>query len=124
MNSPDHDHDSVLRSAERFIEALKATREVQRFLEVSRRLNSDEEVQSILRTLARFQRARQSGEVRANEVQGARDAQARFQSNAVVLDFLEAQNAVRALLRETNGAVSEVLGLDFARTVGPAGECC
>lgn len=114
----------VLRRTDEFIDALKTTPAVRRFAEASRRFEADQEVQSLMGTLQRFQRAQQTGEVLSPGLQDVREAQARLQDHRVVLEFLAAREAVGALLQETNRVISEVLGVDFGQTAGPAGGAC
>ena len=114
----------VLQRTDEFIESLKATSVVRRFGEASRRFETDQEVQSLMGTLRRFQQAQQTGGVLTAELVGVRDAQARLQNHRVVQEFLAARDAVGKFLQETNQAVSEVIGIDFGQTAGPAGGAC
>ena len=114
----------VLQRTDEFIESLKATSVVRRFGEASRRFETDQEVQSLMGTLRRFQQAQQTGGVLTAELVGVRDAQARLQNHRVVQEFLAAREAVGKFLQETNQAVSEVIGIDFGQTAGPAGGAC
>ncbi len=116
--------DGVLQRTDEFIESLKATSVVRRFDEASRRFETDQEVQSLMGTLRRFQQAQQTGGVLTAELVGVRDAQARLQNHRVVQEFLAARDAVGKFLQETNQAVSEVIGIDFGQTAGPAGGAC
>lgn len=118
------DRETVLRRTEEFVEALKGTPVVRRFAEASRRFEGNQEVQSLMETLLRFQRAQQTGGMSPSELREVRDAQARFRNHPVVQEFLAARDAVVALLQETNLVISEVLGLDFGQTAGPAGGSC
>jgi hypothetical protein len=47
-----------------------------------------------------------------------------IRNHGVVQEFLAARDAVGVFLQETNLAISEVLGLDFGQTAGPAAGCC
>jgi cell fate (sporulation/competence/biofilm development) regulator YlbF (YheA/YmcA/DUF963 family) len=107
----------VLRRTEEFIGALKATSVVRRFDEAARRLEADQEVQSLLGVLRRFQQAQQNGGLSSSELEDVRDAQARIRNHQVVQEFLAAREAVGVLFKETNLAISEILGLDFGQTV-------
>lgn len=118
------DRETVIGRTDEFIEALKATPVVRRFNEAARQFEADHEVQSLIGTLQRFQRAQQTGGLSSSELQDVRDAQARFANHRVVQEFLVARNAIGALLQETNRVISEVLGLDFGQTAGPAGGAC
>ena len=114
----------VLERTDEFVEALKATLVVQRFNEAARQLEADQEVQSLMGTLQRFQRALQTGDLSSTELQNLRDTQTRFGKHRVVQEFLAARDAVGAFLQETNKVISEVLGVDFGQTAGPAGGAC
>jgi cell fate (sporulation/competence/biofilm development) regulator YlbF (YheA/YmcA/DUF963 family) len=114
----------VLRCTDEFIEAMRATPVVRRFAEAKRQFEADQEVQALMGTLQRFQRAQQTGEVLSTGLQDVRGAQARLRDHRVVQEFLAARDAVGAFLQETNQAISEVLGLDVGQTAGPAGGAC
>ena len=114
----------VLQRTDEFIESLKATSVVRRFDEASRRFETDQDVQSLMGTLRSFQQAQQTGGILTAELVGVRDAQARLQNHRVVQEFLAARDAVGKFFQETNQAVSEVLGIDFGQTAGPAGGAC
>ncbi len=116
--------ENVLRYTDELIAALKATPTVRRFAEASRRFEADQEVQALLETVQRFQRGQQTGEVGSHEFQDVRRAQARLQNHRVVQEFVRARDAVGEFFKETNKAISEVLGLDVGQTAGPAGGCC
>lgn len=116
--------ETVIGRTDEFIEALKATAVVRRFNEAARQFEADQEVQSLMGTLQRFQRAQQAGGLSSSELQGVRNAQARFANHPVVQEFLGARDAIGAFLQDTNRVISEVLGLDFGQTAGPAGGAC
>ena len=118
----------VRQCADEFIGALRATSVVQRFADAQRRFDTDPEVQALLETFQRradaFQRAQQAGDVRPAQVREIRDAQTRVQAHPLVREFAEAREAVGVVLQETNLVISEVLGVDFGQTAGPAGGAC
>ena len=116
--------EEVLRRTDEFIQSLKATPVVQRFNEAARRFKTDQEVQSLMETLRRFQLAQQTGGVSATELKDVRDAQMRIRTHRVVQEFLAARDTVGTFLQETNRAISEVMGIDFGQTAGPAGGAC
>lgn len=116
--------EKVLRCTDEFIETLRATSVVRRFAEATRRYEADQEVQALMETLRRFQQAQQSGGVLPAELQDVRDAQMRAQNHPAVQEFLAARDAVGAFFQETNLVISEVLGLDFGQTAGPAASSC
>ncbi len=120
----DEGHDLVLAATRAFIDALKATGPIQRFREASRRFDSDQEVQSILKTLQQFQDAQRTGKLIPELADSVREAQIRLRKNAVVKEFLAARDAVNSFLQETNVEISQVLGVNFGQTAGPGGGCC
>ncbi len=111
-----------------FVTALKATPSVQRFVVAQRRFQTDPGVQRLLADVQRkaetFQRAQQSGTLREEQIQQVREAQARFYDHPVAQEFLQARDPAGTFLQETNRVISEILGLDFGQTVGPAGGAC
>ena len=121
-------HARVMQQTDAFIRALRATPVVQRFVGAQRRFDTDPEVQKRLETFQRladgFQRAQQAGDARPDQVREIRDAQARVQAHPLVREFVAAREAVGVLLQETNLAISEVLGVDFGQTAGPARGAC
>ncbi len=116
--------DGVAQRTQAFIEALRTTPVVRRFAEAARRFQSDQEVRELMGTLRHFQEAQQGGNVSAADLRSVRDAQTRMRNHRVVQEFFAAQNGVGTLLQATNQAISEVLGLDFGQTAGPAGGTC
>lgn len=120
----DQGHDQVLAATHAFIDALKATGPVRRFVEANQRFDSDQEVQSILETLQQFQDAQRTGRLIPDLADSVREAQIRLRKNAVVKEFLAARDAVNSFLQETNVEISQVLGVNFGQTAGPGGGCC
>ncbi len=116
--------DGVAQRTQEFIEALKTTPAVRRFVEAVRRFQSDQEVQELMGTLRHFQEAQQGGGMPAADVQRVRDAQTRMRNHRVVQEFFAARDGVGTFLQVTNQAISEILGLDFGQTAGPAGGTC
>ncbi len=114
----------VAQRTQEFIEALKTTPAVRRFVEAARGFQSDQEVRELMGTLRHFQEAQQGGNVSAADLRSVRDAQTRMRNHRVVQEFFAAQNGVGTLLQATNQAISEILGLDFGQTAGPAGGTC
>jgi cell fate (sporulation/competence/biofilm development) regulator YlbF (YheA/YmcA/DUF963 family) len=107
---------TVQQRTDEFIEALLATPAIRRFREAARQFETDPEVQSLLETLQRFQQAQQAGLDLSNSLQDIRDLQLQIRNHPVVQEFLSARDEAGALLQETNVAISQPLGLDFAQT--------
>ncbi len=122
------DGSPVLERTREFVTALKATLSVQHFVTAQRRFQTDAEVREIMADLQRnaeaFQKAQQDGTLREEQIQTVRAAQARFQQHPVVREFVQAREAAGVFLQETNRVISELLGLDFGQTAGPAGGAC
>lgn len=122
------DRSAVFERTREFVTALKATPSIQRFVVAQRRFQTDPGVQRLLADVQReaqtFQRAQQDGTLQEEQIQQVRDAQARFYDHPVAQEFLQARDAAGTFLQETNRVVSEILGLDFGQTVGPAGGAC
>jgi cell fate (sporulation/competence/biofilm development) regulator YlbF (YheA/YmcA/DUF963 family) len=119
---------AVLERTREFVAALKATPAVERYAVLQARFRTDPEVQKILEVLQTkvdaFQRAQQDGTLREGQIREVREVQARFQAHPLVQEFFQARDAAGTFLQETNRVISEILGLDFGQTVGPAGGAC
>jgi cell fate (sporulation/competence/biofilm development) regulator YlbF (YheA/YmcA/DUF963 family) len=122
------DRSPVLERTREFVTALKATPSVQHFVAAQHRFQTDAEVRQIMADLQRktdaFQEAQQDGTLREEQIQDVRAAQARFQRHPLVREFVQARDAAGVFLQETNHVISEILGLDFGQTAGPAGGAC
>lgn len=124
----DDGRSAVLERTREFVTALKATPSVQRFVVAQHRFQTDPGVQRILADVQRkaetFQRAQQDGTLREEHIQEVREAQAQFYDHPLAQEFLQARDGAGTFLQETNRVISEILGLDFGQTVGPAGGAC
>ncbi len=87
-------------------------------------LDANEEASNLIERLSAAQadlRARQgrNGVVQA-DVEKVRALQRAAQSNRIIMNWLEAQQAANAYLPEVNEEISRFLGVDFAALAGPA----
>jgi cell fate (sporulation/competence/biofilm development) regulator YlbF (YheA/YmcA/DUF963 family) len=118
----------VLQLADALGAALKNSEVVQHFTAVEQRFRTDPNVQRMLKTLRqeaeKFQHAERTGNLSEEQLQEFRDMQARFQSHPLLRNLQEAREAAGFLLKETNSIISQILGIDFGRTAGPAGGAC
>ncbi len=114
----------VLVTTRAFIDALKATAPVRRFVEANERMDSDDDVQSILKTIREFQDAQRTGKLIPDLADSVRAAQNRLRRNPVVKEFLAAREGANSFLQETNIEISQILGVNFGQTGAPAGGCC
>jgi|GEM_PF-901028 cell fate (sporulation/competence/biofilm development) regulator YlbF (YheA/YmcA/DUF963 family) len=112
--------ENVLRGADEFICALESTPVVRHYAEAAQRFETDPEVQAFMEMLQHFEKMQQNGEVPDEQLQRLREAQTRIQSHPAVVEFLDARDAAAGFLQQTNQVISQILGLDFGRTAGPA----
>jgi len=88
------------------------------------RLDSDKEANALLEQLSAAQaelRTRQmSGSVIQNDIDALRALQGEVQSNRVIRNYAQTQQAAIAFLPQVNQEISQLLGLDFASLVLPA----
>jgi len=119
---------AVLGRTREFVTALKAIPSIQRFVAAQHRFQADPEVQRLLADVQHkaetFQRGQQSGTLREEQIQQVRDAQARFYDHPLAQEFLQARDAAATFLQETNGVISEILGVDFGGRAGRVRGCC
>ncbi len=115
---------AVLQCTDEFIAALKSTPTVKRFHEAARRFETDEEVLSLKKRLRQFEDTRRNRGISSSQLRDLRDAQAQLRNHPVVREFLASRDEVSELLQRTNVAISEILGIDFGQTAGPAASCC
>ena len=122
------DRSALFERTREFVTALKEAPSVQRFMLAQRQFQTDPGVQRLLVDVQRkaetFQRAQQDGTLRPEQIQEVREAQARFYNHPLAQEFLQARDGAGTFLQETNRVISEILGLDFGQTVGPAGGAC
>ncbi len=90
------------------------------------RLDASPEARDLIERLSAAQtdlRARQSRNTLTQaDVDKVRALQREAQSNRVIMDLIEAQQAANAYLPEVNQEISALLGVDFAALAGP-GSC-
>ncbi len=118
----------LIEQTDAFLLALRATPVVTRFLNARRRFEDDPEVRGLLDEFQRranaFKQAQETGNESVDVVRDVRVAQANVQEHPIVREFSDARAAVATLFQQTNEVISEVLGVDFGQTAGPARGCC
>jgi cell fate (sporulation/competence/biofilm development) regulator YlbF (YheA/YmcA/DUF963 family) len=124
MESPGRDQ--VDRAARDFAAAMSETPEFRAFEQAYVRFRDDRRAQEELRAFEEKQRSLQAllmlnavGNDELAELERLRDA---WRSEDSVVGYVEAQAALSALCRATDHALSEKLGLGFARVCRPS--CC
>lgn len=105
-------------AAQSFIDNLLASETLMRYQEAHKRINEDEEANTLMERLSNAQatvRQKQaSGNVGQAEVDSLRLIQQSALRNPVILDYAQAQQEAVELLRQINGEISQLLGIDFA----------
>jgi cell fate (sporulation/competence/biofilm development) regulator YlbF (YheA/YmcA/DUF963 family) len=109
------------------VEVLRADPSIGRFRAAEERLRADAELvrmQAGLRwSHEKLQRAASEKRHDARLFQEVRETQARLQRHPLVVEFVTARRAAEELLRETNAAMTAVLGVDIGASAGRAGSC-
>ncbi len=125
-NTSDAAH--VLEMADALAMALKQSPIVAHLIAAEQLYRTDPGVQSMIKKLRakaeEFQEAERAGSLREEQLREFRELQTRFQSHPLLRNFNEAREAAGVLLQETNSIISQMLGVDFGRTAGPAGGGC
>lgn len=101
-----------------FIENLLASEAFMHYQETRKLINEDEEARTLMERLSNAQstvRQQQvNGQVGQAEVDSLRLIQQSALRNPVILDYSQAQQEAVEFLREINGEISQLLGIDFA----------
>jgi cell fate (sporulation/competence/biofilm development) regulator YlbF (YheA/YmcA/DUF963 family) len=117
----------VTQRVRELVETLRAAPAIQRYRDAEERFRADAELgrmQTALRwSYEKVQKAERQGRHDARLFQEVRDAQARIQRHPLVIEFVSARGEAQELLRATNDAMTEVLGLDVGASGGRAGAC-
>lgn len=117
----------VTQRVRELVETLGAVPAIRRFCEAEERLSADAELgrmQTGLRwSYGKVQEAEREGRHDARLFQEVREAQGRIQRHPLVIEFVSARQEAQELLRATNDAMTEVLGLDVGASGGRAGAC-
>lgn len=100
------------------IEKLLASEPFLAYREARSRFNEDPGAPGLLERLSHAQAAlRQkqgSGGATQTEIDGLRGLQAQVQRNSSIMAYAQAQQDAVKFLREVNGEISQLLGVDFA----------
>lgn len=101
-----------------FIENLLASEAFMHYQDARKLMSEDEEARTLMERLSNAQatvRQKQaSGNVGQAEVDSLRLIQQRALRNQVILDYAQSQQEAVEFLREINGEISQLLGIDFA----------
>jgi cell fate (sporulation/competence/biofilm development) regulator YlbF (YheA/YmcA/DUF963 family) len=101
-----------------FIDNLLASEAFMHYQEARKLMSEDEEARTLLERLSHAQAAvrqqQASGNVGQAEVDSLRLIQQTALRNPVILDYAQSQQEAVEFLREINGEISQLLGIDFA----------
>jgi cell fate (sporulation/competence/biofilm development) regulator YlbF (YheA/YmcA/DUF963 family) len=106
-------------------EAIADTPAYERFEEARAAVQDDDEAQEKIAEVERlrdeFVSARETGQATQEHVAKLQQAQNELHSMDVMVEYLNAQEALQSQLEDINRAISEPLSVDFG---GEAGGCC
>ena len=106
------------QATQSFLENLLASEAFVHYQGARKLMSEDEEARTLMERLSNAQatvRQKQaSGNVGQAEVDSLRLIQQRALRNQVILDYAQSQQEVVEFLRELNGEISQLLGIDFA----------
>ncbi|AXG06788.1 YlbF family regulator [Haloplanus rubicundus] len=106
-------------------EAIADTPAYERFEEARAAVQDDDDAQAKIAEVERlrdeFVAARETGEATQEHVAKLQQAQNELHSMDVMVEYLNAQEALQSQLEAINVAISEPLSVDFG---GEAGGCC
>ena len=101
-----------------FIENLLTSEAFIHYQEARKLISEDEEARTLMERLSHAQaivrQQQASGNVSQAEVDSLRLFQQTALRDAVILDYAQAQQEIVEILREINGEISQLLGIDFA----------
>ena len=101
-----------------FIGNLLASEAFMHYQETRKLINEDEDAHTLMEHLSNAQSTVRQQQVNGNvgqaEVDSLRLIQQRVLRNPTILDYAQAQQEAVEFLREINGEISQLLGIDFA----------
>ena len=108
----------LLEATQLFIDHLLASEAFMHYQETRKLINEDEEARTLMERLSHAQSTVRQQQVNGNvgqaEVDSLRLIQQRVLRNPTILDYAQAQQEAVESLREINGEISQLLGIDFA----------
>ncbi len=120
--------DGNLRQAtEALADSLMQAEPIAAYRQAEARLKADGQALNLLERLSADQAALRTLQARSKvtqaDVDQVRRLQTEVQANAVIMEYVQTQQAAVAYLRQVNGQIGELLGVDFASLLGRSG-CC
>lgn len=114
----------ILTAAEQLADALLHAGPIAAYQQAKARLDGDKHARELLERFLKTQsdlRVRQSlNAVTQTDVDQLRALQREVQSNRIIIEYAETQQAAIAYLPRVNQEISQLLGVDFASLAGPA----
>jgi cell fate (sporulation/competence/biofilm development) regulator YlbF (YheA/YmcA/DUF963 family) len=115
---------NLLTATERLATVITSAEPIAAYLQAKARLDTDPQARDLLECLSSAQsdlRMRQvNGNITQADLDHLRTLQLQVQSNHVIMDYTETQQAAIAYLPQVNQEISQLIGVDFASLVGPA----
>ena len=109
---------ALQEATQAFIENLLASEAFMHYQETRKLINEDEDAHTLMEHLSNAQSTVRQQQVNGNvgqaEVDSLRLIQQRVLRNPTILDYAQAQQEAVEFLREINGEISQLLGIDFA----------
>ncbi|WP_281195095.1 halo-CC-star protein HcsL [Halorubrum sp. F4] len=121
--STDEDVEANVEAALReFLDALDGSETYQRFVEADEVLQADDDAMALLREYQRKQQQMQRGGFDESVMAELKQLQTEMSDNETIRRQQAAQADLIELLQQTNDAISDEIGEEFARSTG--GGCC
>jgi len=114
--------ENVEAALREFCDALGESETYQRFVAADEALQADADAMALLREYQRKQQQLQRGGFDESVMEELKGLQAELSDNETIQRQQAAQNELVELLQETNDAVSDEIGQEFAQSTG--GGCC
>ena len=118
----------AITASKRLARALKESPAFERFSRVSERLEENAEANRLFsdyqRAVQDFESKKSWGGASDEEMSRITALQDELRANDIIAEYIAAQEDLIQLLQDTNGAISERLGVDFAQLAKPAKGCC
>lgn len=115
---------NLLTATERLATVITSAEPIAAYLQAKARLDIDPQARDLLECVSSAQsdlRMRQvNGNISQADLDHLRTLQLQVQSNRVIMDYAETQQAAIAYLPQVNQEISQLIGVDFASLAGPA----
>ena len=122
MSEPQPDHPTVEADLQAFIDVIRSSETYKQFVAATEQLESDAEAQELLNTYHQKQQQLQEDEFEQSVMSDLREIQSEIEDNQTIQAHRDAEEALVSLLQQTNDAITEQIGQEFARSIG--GGCC